>query len=236
MTPTTLAFKLTPQPPMLRDRVVDLLRKAILAGEFKPGDRIIERQLCTAIGVSRTSVREALRHIESEGLVTNIPNKGLIVTEVTYEEAEQIYEVREVLEGLAAKMFTERASAEQVTNLEASLNRAEQLVTSGDVSGYYDECTEFSEILFKGCENQIVYDCITKLKARIAFLRSVGMSDVRRHLESLNEFKTMVSAITRRDSAAAKSACEFHVRCAARAALAILKARILHAKETATEI
>src|SRR5438552_16463065 len=83
----------------LRQQVLEVLRGAILNFQFKPGDRLIERELCEMTGVSRTSVREALRHLESEGLVQNLPNKGPMVATVTADEAREIFEVRRVLEG-----------------------------------------------------------------------------------------------------------------------------------------
>ena len=98
----------------LRQQVLDVLRNAILEARFKPGDRLIERELCELTGVSRTSVREALRHLESEGLVRNIPNKGPTVATVGLEEAQQIYEMREALEGQAGRLFAQRAPAGEV--------------------------------------------------------------------------------------------------------------------------
>jgi DNA-binding GntR family transcriptional regulator len=105
----------------LRQQVLEVLRSAILNFQFKPGDRLIERELCEMTGVSRTSVREALRHLESEGLVQNLPNKGPMVATVTADEAREIFEVRRVLEGLAARLFAERAGAPERAALDAAM-------------------------------------------------------------------------------------------------------------------
>src|SRR5215471_5621253 len=130
----------------LRQQVLEVLRSAILNFQFKPGDRLIERELCELTGVSRTSVREALRHLESEGLVQNLPNKGPTVARVTREEAQALYEVREVLEGLAARLFTERATAKQVAALEMALQRLASAFEQGEIRPIVAEATRFYDV------------------------------------------------------------------------------------------
>ena len=95
-------------PAPIRSRVLDNLRQAILERELVPGQRLIERELVELTGVSRTSIREALRELAAEGLVTTIPNKGTVVAEVTAEEARQLYQVRSALEALAGRLCRER--------------------------------------------------------------------------------------------------------------------------------
>src|ERR1700754_4432713 len=97
----------------LRRQVVEGLRSCISDLTFKPGDRLVERELCEMLGVSRTSVREALSQLVAEGLVQIIPHKGPIVAVITKEEAKGLYEVRAVLEALAGRQFTERATNDQ---------------------------------------------------------------------------------------------------------------------------
>ena len=92
----------------LRRQVLDELRQSIIAGRLAPGARLVERELTAMLGVSRTVVREALRQLESEGLISIIPNKGPVVRELTLGEATDIYSIRAVLEGLAARRFVER--------------------------------------------------------------------------------------------------------------------------------
>ncbi len=99
----------------LRSQVVELLRRAIVGGELGPGERLVERVLCARFAVSRTVVREALRQLESEGLVTTVPQRGPVVAVLTAADAEALYEVRAVLEGLAGRAFAQRATpAERV--------------------------------------------------------------------------------------------------------------------------
>jgi DNA-binding GntR family transcriptional regulator len=105
------------QDKLVRDKVVDALRQAILDGILKPGRRLTERELTELTGVSRTSVREALRRLQAEGLVEESPSRGLRVALPTAEEIEQIYEIRAELEPLAVRLFVERASEQEVDEL-----------------------------------------------------------------------------------------------------------------------
>lgn len=104
----TTPFTITHVAAPVREQVGSQLRQAIVSGQLAPGTRLIERELCTLLGVSRTSLREALRHLEGDGLVTNIPHKGMVVSTITWEEAEEIYEVRAVVEGLAGRLCADK--------------------------------------------------------------------------------------------------------------------------------
>ena len=109
--------------PNLRELTTRVLRNAILNMHFKPNERLVERRLCEQIGVSRTCVREALRHLETEGLVEHVPNRGLFVATVSVDEARQIYEVRAALESTAGRMFVERATDEHLDALKTAFLR-----------------------------------------------------------------------------------------------------------------
>src|SRR3546814_638178 len=109
------------EPVTVQAQTFRKLREAILNGVFKPGERLTEAKLCARMGVSRTSIREGLRRLEGERLITILPNKGPTVTQITWAEAEEIYHVRALLEGEAAAMFATRATAEDLAELRAAL-------------------------------------------------------------------------------------------------------------------
>ncbi|OUL96435.1 GntR family transcriptional regulator, partial [Paraburkholderia hospita] len=98
------------RPETLRHQVENMLRQAIMSGRFAPGARLIERELCESLGVSRTSVREALRKLEAEKLVRSVPHKGPIVAVISPQEASELYALRGLLEGFAAHEFARLAS------------------------------------------------------------------------------------------------------------------------------
>jgi DNA-binding GntR family transcriptional regulator len=207
----------------LRQQVLEALRNAILDFQFKPGDRLVERELCEMTGVSRTSVREALRHLESEGLVENVPNKGPTVATLTVEDARQIYEVRSALEALAGSLFAARASETQLEALVAATRRLEEAFASGDRRRIRAQTSRYYDVLLEGCGNRFVSDMIRGLQARVTFLRSTSMSHPGRAPASLTEMQRITKAIAKRDPKAAHEACRQHVEAARDAALAMLE-------------
>ena len=114
-------LKIEKVPASLRQKVLEQLREAIISGLLLPGARLIERELTEQMGVSRTVVREALRQLEAEHLVEVIPNKGPFVRQLSINEAEDLYRIRAVLHGLAARMCAENINKKHLTILELSL-------------------------------------------------------------------------------------------------------------------
>jgi DNA-binding GntR family transcriptional regulator len=209
----------------LRQQVVEALRGAILNFHYKPGDRLIERELCERTGVSRTSVREALRHLESEGLITNLPNRGPEVARVTVEEAREIYEVRGALEALAGRLFTQNAQETDLQRLRTTLKRLEAAFANRNKRKILVEATRFYDVLLDGCGNKVVCGIIRSLHARITYLRATSMSQVGRAPDSLAEMKRIAAALFARDAQAAYDACYEHVRKAERSAIEVLKSQ-----------
>src|SRR4030095_12877482 len=179
----------------LRQQVLEVLRSAILNFQFKPGDRLIERELCEMTGVSRTSVREALRHLESEGLVQNLPNKGPMVATVTAGEAREIFEVRRVLEGLAARLVAERAGTSELAALDAAMAALEQAFAAGDVHEILKATTIYYEVVLGGCGNDVIRRLIGLLPARVTVRRATSISQPGRAPASLAEMKRLTAAL-----------------------------------------
>src|SRR5262245_62895943 len=119
-------------PITVTGQAVLKLRAAILNGVFKPGERLLEQNLCEWMGVSRTSVREALRRLEAEKLITIVPNRGPSVSEIGWVEAQQIYDVRAVLEAEAAALFARRATAPQLRALASAMAEFETAVRANN--------------------------------------------------------------------------------------------------------
>lgn len=208
--------------PSLREQVAVKLREAITQGQFRPGARLIERELCDMLGVSRTSLREALRELEAEGLVTNIPNRGPIVAKISIEMAESIYQVRAVLEALAARLFTRRASSEQIQALVRAVEGLGEAFSSPDQASMGLRKNEFYRVLFEGAQNEVVTMTLTTIRARIAQLRGTSLTEPDRAKASMEEYWELVNAIKARDEEAAHNISLRHVNNAARSALAML--------------
>jgi DNA-binding GntR family transcriptional regulator len=207
----------------VRQQTTANLRQAIIEGRFKPGERLIERELIRLTGVSRTSIREALRQLETEGLVRVIPNKGSIVASVSPEEARDIYQVRQVLEGLACRLFAETANSSQISSLTAAVRLLEEAIQKKDSRMLIRAKDSFYEILLAGCGNKMVCSLIRSLHARITYLRTMSLSQPSRPLKSLKEIKLILKAIERHDPDGAWNASVEHVHKAQAVAAQVLQ-------------
>jgi DNA-binding GntR family transcriptional regulator len=216
------SMRVAPVAAPIRSQVVETLRTAITSGRFSPGQRLVEKDLCDLLGVSRPSVREALRELESEGLITTIPNRGPLVTRLTPQDAAGIYEVRGVLEALAAKLCAERASEEQIDALSATVDRLEAASRTDDVEQILVAKRAFYDTLLVGSQNVIIPSMLRTMNARITQLRRVSLSSIERLPESIAEIREVVAAIRARDPEAAFQASLRHIEQAQKVATAKL--------------
>lgn len=207
-------------PALIRSQVTDNLRQAILDRRLAPGQRLIERELVEMTGVSRTSVREALRELAAEGLVTAIPNKGTVVASVSAEEARQIYQVREALEALAGRLFVQNASPSHLKALRRALEKVERAAEKGQPILAAKDA--FYDVLFEGGGNDALKSVAGSLHARVSVLRSLSTSVPGRLEHSVEELQTIVDAAERRDADAVSALCALHVKNAGRAGLEAL--------------
>jgi len=193
----------------LRRQVLDELRQSIIAGRLNPGERLIERELIAMMGVSRTVIREALRQLESEGLVAIVPNKGPIVRTLTVEEAREIYAIRAVLEGLAARLFVEQTDDAQISRLERALSVVEKAYESGEAETILETKNNFYEVLFEGAKSETLASMLAILHGRIWRWRGLGLTHPNRSPErdrqSLKNLRTLVQAIGARNAALAEN-------------------------------
>src|SRR5439155_958317 len=195
-----------------------VLRRAIVEQQLPPGHRLIERELIEQIGVSRTTVREVLRELAAEGLVTTVPQKGAVVAVPTAEEAAELYEVRAALEALAARRFVEHASADELEELRAAFAELEQVtVEGGDIRAMLRAKDRFYDVLLRGSRNRAVHAILSGLKARVAVLRTSSLSQPGRPERAVAEIRAIVEAVEARDGESAAQACARHVGRAAEA-------------------
>lgn len=217
---TPLDLQIRRESSTLRQQVADKLRSAILQGSFAPGTKLVERDLCEMLGVSRTVLREALQTLGAEGLITNVPHKGPAVATITAKEARDIYSVRAALEALAGKGFALNATEKQMRSLRAALDRLEEAARNGSTHELLEIKNQFYATLLEGCGNAVVAQMLTLLNNRITLLRRMSLSRPGRSNETLAELKEIVSAIEQRDGNRAHQLCAAHVEKAAAVALA----------------
>lgn len=192
----------------LRLQVLDSLRQAIISGRLAPGARLTERELTDMTGVSRTVVREALRQLESEGLIENIPNKGPVVRELSLDEARDLYSIRAVLEGFAARLFADKASDAQIDELSAALDRVVAAYEGGDANHVLETKNTFYGVLFEGAGSETLSTMLATLHARIWRWRALGLTHPQRSgersRESIGNLRAVLGAIRARDADAAE--------------------------------
>jgi DNA-binding GntR family transcriptional regulator len=208
--------------PNLREQVADTIREAIVSGRFPGGMRLVERDLCERLGVSRSSIREALRQLEVEGLVTTPPNRGPIVTILDAATAQSIYEVRSALESLTARLFVRHATTAHMERLEKAVETLARAYESEGLTKTLPAKAEFYAAMLDGAGNPVIADLLRTLNSRISSLRATSLSSPNRLVQSIAEIRKMQKALGARDEEAAAQACADHVRNAAEAALATL--------------
>jgi DNA-binding GntR family transcriptional regulator len=206
------------QPAPLRNKIIAALRNAIETGVLEPGARLVERDLCGQLNVSRTSLREALRELQAEGVLFQSGARGLAVSKITAEDAANAYRIRAVLEGLAVEQFIERASDLDIQKIAKDAEILKSAYRSGDVNRMLVHRREFYDRICTVAGNGLAFDLINRLVLRTSSLRSRSLSRTQRQQQSPREIDAIVSAIKKRDRQAGRAAAIAHVESAAMSA------------------
>lgn len=212
------------QAAPLRKHVADNIRNAIIEGKFAPGVRLKEHELVSWTGVSRTSVREALRQLEAEGVVDNIPNRGPVVASVTPEEARCHYAVRASLEALAAQSAAENVSKTHASRLKQISSDLKKSYERGSVEQMLKVKNELDELLLEMSNNSLLVGFLQVIHARLAYLRPLVLKQGDRLRENVEEIGAIVDAIVAGDGKKAAKAAQAHVERGAEATLKLLAA------------
>lgn len=192
----------------LRHQVLDFLRQAIISGRLAPGSRLVERELIAMMDVSRTVIREALRQLETEGLVATVANKGPVVRELSVAEARDLYAIREVLVGLAARLFVLNAEKGQIDALRKALDEVVHCYAAGDPAKILQAKNSFYDALVAGAGSDSLSSMISILHARIWRWRALGLThpkrSPKRSRESVSALRAMFAAIKAGNAAQAE--------------------------------
>ena len=207
------------QAAPLRNKIMAALRNAVETGLLQPGARLVERDLCEQLNVSRTSLREALRELQADGLLAQTENRGLAVSVLSRREAEDAYRIRAVMEALAVEQFIERADEGDRKQLAIEGKALKQAYQSGVVPRIIEAKRTFYDRICSGAQNSQAFDIINRIVLRTSSLRSRSLSRKERQAESVKEIEAILEAINRRDTVAAKRAAKAHVDSAALSAL-----------------
>ncbi len=195
----------------LRELVFEYIRKLIIKGDLKPGERLMEVELADKMGVSRTPIREAIRKLELEGLVIMEVRKGAYVADVSIKETIDILEVRSVLEGLAAAIAAEKITEDEIKDLE-EINRVFEIaVKNNDTDTMIEKDTEFHNLIFKASRNTKLVQMVYSLQELVMRFRVIYFNEFKRAVEMPKEHKAMHEAILARDSEKASYYAKLHI-------------------------
>lgn len=195
----------------LRDIVFEHLRTAIITGALKPGERLMEVQLAEDMGVSRTPVREAIRKLELEGLVSMVARRGAYVSDLSIRDIAETFEVRAALESLAAGLAAERIVPEELEKLERVLVEIGTCELGDDIERMVLLDEEFHALLFAATRNSKLSQIIGNLREQIARFRRSSLSTPGRIKAVFHEHKSIVEAISDRNSALAQALAKEHI-------------------------
>jgi DNA-binding GntR family transcriptional regulator len=157
-----------PRAISLRQQVTDSLRDSILSGTLKPGQKLIERELCEAMQISRTVLREALQHLEAEGMIVNAPPKGRAVAAISQDDAKEIYGIRRAMERMIAESLSGTATRAQIAELRQKLERLNSVAAFQNAVEAEDE---FIATMLKASHNRIAAEILSQINNRVMILR-----------------------------------------------------------------
>lgn len=218
------ALLVTGQSVSLRSLVVERLRLAIVTGRFRPGQQLRERELCELTGVSRPSLREALRQLDAEGLITTAPHRGPMVTVLTSEEVGQLYDLRRVLETFAAREFARRRHPDDIAALREAVSRLGDVETAGTPFEVLQVGTLLYGAIATGSGNPYLAQSLGALHNRIALIRFVSLHQPVRITQTFAALRALSDAIIAGDEALTERLCTEHLESVSKSARTIVEA------------
>ncbi len=195
----------------LGDLVFERLRQSILDGYFKPGQRLVERTLAQELGTSRTPVREALRKLELEGLVSRRSPQGIVVSTISLKDMMELFNIRSVLEGLAAQLAATRITSSGERRLKQLLVQMEECVEKGEVDKLNLLHTKFHEALYRAASSPHLYQMLSTLREHIARMTRVGYAVAGRLKAATAEHRQILEAVLERKAQEAELLAKQHI-------------------------
>lgn len=196
----------------LREVIFNTLREAIIVGELKPGERLMEVQLAEKMGVSRTPVREAIRKLELEGLVEMLPRKGAHVADLSVKDIMDVLEVRATLDGLATRLSALRITDEEIKDLKHQLSLFINYVEKDNLQGSIKKDVEFHDIIYRSSRNEKLIQISNNLREQVQRFRVIYIKDYSSSRELIREHTEILEAITGRDPSAAMECAQRHIK------------------------
>ena len=207
----------------LRDVVFNTLRQAILTGELKPGERLMEIHLADRLGVSRTPIREAIRKLELEGLVTMIPRRGAEVAQISEKSMNDVLEVRRDLDALCAELACERISDEELQQLKKACDFFEEMVATGDIKKIAQADVALHDIIVEATGNRRLVSLVHNLSEQMYRYRFEYIKDTHQHQNLVKEHLVIYESLLKKDKETARVAATTHIDNQAKAIIAQIR-------------
>ena len=195
----------------LRDVVFNTLREAILKGELKPGERLMEMHLANKLGVSRTPIREAIRMLEQEGLAVTIPRRGAQVAKITEKDLQDVLEVRDALDELAVACACERMTDEQFTQLKKAMVAFEAATKTDDVRTIVETDEAFHDVIYAAAANPKLENIINSAREQMYRYRYEYVKDTSVYKQLIEEHKAIMKGFENRDVEYVKAIMHTHL-------------------------
>lgn len=195
----------------LRGKIYSTLRENILSGKYLQGESLIEKRLATELNVSRTPIREAIRQLELEGLVESIPNKGVTVKGISRKDVEDIYKIRMLLEGLAARWAIEKMTDQDIKQLEETYELMEFYTGKGDIDAISEHNTAFHDIIYAATKSVVLIQILKDFQVYVKWVRHESLSTLGRKEAALREHHDILKAFKNKDVEAAEKFLVQHV-------------------------
>lgn len=196
----------------LREVIFNTLREAIIVGELKPGERLMEVQLADKMGVSRTPVREAIRKLELEGLVTMIPRKGAHVADLSVKDIMDVLEVRASLDGLATALAAIRITEDELRELNHVRGQFESNIERDNLQGSIKKDVEFHEIIYRASRNEKLIQIISNLREQIHRFRVIYLKDYMSAQDIVKEHSEIFDALKEKDMDRSRQLAQTHIK------------------------
>lgn len=195
----------------LRDVVFYTLREAILKGELKPGERLMELQLASKLGVSRTPIREAIRMLELEGLAVTFPRKGAEVAKMTEKDMEDVLQIRRALDELAVGLACDNMTEEKLERLYQAMIRFEESTKSGDVKQTAQTDVEFHEVIYQAADNPKLVNMLNNLREQMYRYRVEYLKNDNVYPRLIEEHKKIYEGLKHKDKETVVEIVGYHV-------------------------
>ena len=197
--------------PSLDKLAYEKIKEAILTFQFLPNDALVEGELASQLGISKTPVRDALMRLEKEGLVTRVPYKGTYVSDINNQDMANIFHIRIVLEGLAIQLATDLLTEEDFQKMEKLIAEHAEALKKGDVRGVSRINTEFHNIIVNRCSNPRLQQMLHNLDDHLKRYRLLSISQGMRTEKSVPEHQAILDALRAHDSRRAEEAMQNHL-------------------------